>query len=80
MSKSPDHGNIGRDAGRGLAQASQGLGLALGFVLPVILIWLLGRALDGWLNSEPWLQVVGTLIGWAVGFLYVYYASQRMGR
>jgi F0F1-type ATP synthase assembly protein I len=78
MSKSPDNGGIGRDMGRGFAEASQGLGLALGFVLPVVVLWLGGRVLDGWLNTDPWAQVVGSLLGWGLGFAYVYYGSQRM--
>ena len=78
MSKSPDNGGIGRDMGRGFAEASQGLSLALGFVLPVVVLWLGGRALDGWLGTHPWAQVVGSLLGWGLGFLYVYYGAQRM--
>jgi F0F1-type ATP synthase assembly protein I len=78
MSKSPDNGGIGRDMGRGFAEASQGLSLALGFVLPVIVLWLGGRALDGWLGTHPWAQVVGSLLGWVLGFAYVYYGSRRM--
>jgi F0F1-type ATP synthase assembly protein I len=78
MNKSPDHGGIGRDMGRGFAEASQGLSLALGFVLPVIVLWLGGRAIDGWLGTDPWAQVVGSLLGWGLGFLYVYYGSRRL--
>ena len=78
MSKSPDNGGIGRDMGRGFAEASQGLSLALGFVLPVIVLWLGGRAIDGWLGTDPWAQVVGSLLGWGLGFLYVLYGSQRL--
>jgi F0F1-type ATP synthase assembly protein I len=78
MSKSPDNGGIGRDMGRGFAEASQGLSLALGFVLPVVVLWLGGRVLDGWLGTHPWAQVVGSVLGWGLGFVYVLYASQRM--
>jgi F0F1-type ATP synthase assembly protein I len=77
MSKAPQKGSFGRDASRGFAQAAQGLGLALGFVVPVIVLWLGGRVLDGWLNTAPWAQVVGTLLGWSLGFLYVLQASKR---
>ena len=70
-------GNFGREAGEGFSGASRGLALAFGFTLPVILLWLGGRAVDGALGSDPWAQIVGTIIGWVVGFFYVYYATQR---
>jgi F0F1-type ATP synthase assembly protein I len=62
---------------KGLTQASWGLSVALGFAVIVILCWLAGRALDEWLGSDPWFQVVGAVIGWLVGTLVVYYAAQR---
>jgi F0F1-type ATP synthase assembly protein I len=46
----------------------------------VIVLWLVGRAIDGWLGTEPWAQVVGAVLGWGIGFLYVYYAAQRASR
>ncbi len=62
---------------RGMAQASWGLSVAFGFVATVIGAWLVGRLLDGWLGTHPWLQVVGTVAGWALGVVVVVYGSQR---
>jgi F0F1-type ATP synthase assembly protein I len=60
-----------------MTQASWGLSLALGFVAVVMACFFIGRWLDGRLGIEPWLQIVGTLIGFVVGSLTVYYGSQR---
>jgi F0F1-type ATP synthase assembly protein I len=56
---------------------ARGLSLAFEFAGAVFLFWLIGRLVDSWLGIEPWGQVVGSLIGWAGGFLHVYYATQR---
>ncbi|CAN5519946.1 hypothetical protein BH20ACT21_BH20ACT21_17460 [soil metagenome] len=77
MSERPERSSFARDAGKGFSQASEGLALAIGFVVPVIVLWLVGRAIDGWLGIDPWAQVVGAVAGWGVGFLYVFYAAQR---
>jgi F0F1-type ATP synthase assembly protein I len=63
-----------------MADAASGLSLAFEFAGAVFLFWFLGRLLDNWLEIDPWGQVVGALIGWAGGFLHVYYATQRMQR
>jgi F0F1-type ATP synthase assembly protein I len=54
-----------------------GMSLAFEFAGAVFLFWLIGRAIDGWLGSEPWAQLVGALVGWIGGTLHVYYAVQR---
>ncbi|MBA2365311.1 MAG: AtpZ/AtpI family protein [Actinobacteria bacterium] len=77
MSERPERSSFARDAGKGFSQASEGLALAIGFVVPVIVLWLVGRAIDGWLGIDPWAQVVGAVAGWGVGFLYVFFAAQR---
>ena len=56
------------------------MALAIGFVVPVIVLWLVGRVIDGWLGIEPWAQVVGAVAGWGLGFLYVFHAAQRADR
>lgn len=58
-------------------QASYGLSVALGFVGVVMLFWFTGRLIDGWLDIEPWAQVVGSIGGWVAGVFVVYHASQR---
>ena len=67
----------GTDMAKGLTQASWGLSVALGFAVIVVVSWLAGRALDDWLGTDPWFQVVGAVIGWLLGTVVVYYAAQR---
>lgn len=66
----------GADMAKGMSEASRGLSLAFGFVIVVLVFWFIGRALDGWLGTEPWFQVAGTLIGWVLGVVTVYYSAQ----
>lgn len=73
---SPSKGS-GSDMAKGMSQASYGLSVAIGFVLVVLAGWGLGRLLDNWLDTEPWIQVVGAVIGWVGGVFVVYYAAQR---
>jgi len=42
----------------------------LGFeiAVPIVLCTYLGYKADSWLGSEPWLLVVGALVGMAVAF------------
>ncbi len=53
------------------------MSLAFEFAAAVFLFWFLGRLIDGWLDIEPWGQVVGAVVGWIGGTLHVYYAVQR---
>jgi hypothetical protein len=62
---------------KGMNQASYGLSAAFGFVAAVVGLWLVGRWLDGVLDTEPWAQVVGAVSGWALGVCVVVYASRR---
>ena len=64
---------------RGFSEASYGLAVAFGFVGVVLAGWLTGRVIDGWLEIEPWAQVVGAVAGWVGGVFVVYYASKRGG-
>lgn len=50
--------------------------LAFEFVGAVVLFWLLGRWIDGLLDSEPVAQIVGAVIGWVGGFLHLYFKSK----
>jgi F0F1-type ATP synthase assembly protein I len=36
--------------------------------VPVVLFTFLGYKADGWLGTEPWLVVLGSLLGMAVAF------------
>jgi F0F1-type ATP synthase assembly protein I len=73
----PPAGGLGADASRGMNQASRGLAVAFGFVGVVLVFFGAGRLLDKWLGTEPWLQVVGSIAGWVLGVIVVYYMSQR---
>lgn len=59
---------------KGMSQASRGLTVAFGFVIVVLVFWFAGRALDDWLRTEPWFQIVGAIVGWALGVVTVYYS------
>lgn len=59
-----------------MGEAAKGMSLAFEFAGAVFLFWFLGRLVDNWLETEPWAQLIGALIGWAGGFLHVYYATK----
>ena len=61
---------------RGMTQASWGLSIAFAFVGTVLAGFFLGRLIDRWLGSEPWVQVVGAVVGWVLGIYVVYHAAQ----
>ena len=67
---------LGASMSKGMSQASEGLSTAFSFVLVVMLFWLGGRALDGWIGTEPWFQVAGAVIGWVLGVVSVIYTAQ----
>lgn len=68
---------LGSDAARGMNQASKGHAVAIGFVLVVLLFFGAGRLLDNWAGTEPWGTVVGSIVGWVLGVVVVYYMTQR---
>jgi hypothetical protein len=68
---------FGADAARGMNQASRGLAVAIGFVLVVLLFFGAGRLLDNWVGTEPWGTVIGSIVGWVLGVVVVYYMAQR---
>lgn len=58
---------------------ARGLTLAFEFAGAVFLFWGLGWLIDNWLDTEPWGQVIGGVVGWVGGTLHVYYKSQSGG-
>ena len=44
------------------------VGMGFEIAAPVVLFTFLGYKADGWLGTEPWLLVVGSLLGMAVAF------------
>ena len=71
MEKRPRYVDLswGQDFGRGLS-------LALAFAGIFVLGWVAGRVFDRWLGTAPWGQVVGSLLGFALSFVTVYYGVQ----
>ena len=55
-----------------MAQAGEVLGVGLQFAGAIILFLFLGRWLDGVLGTEPWLLLIGVLVGSAAGFYSLY--------
>jgi F0F1-type ATP synthase assembly protein I len=49
----------------------------LSFVVAIGIGWWLGRTLDGWAGTAPWLTVVLTLFGLVAGILNVYRTLAR---
>ena len=58
-------------------QASRGHAAAIGFVLVVLRCFGAGRLLDSWIGIEPVGTVIGSIVGWVLGVVVVYYMSQR---
>jgi F0F1-type ATP synthase assembly protein I len=54
----------------------RGLSLSLAFAGIFILGWLAGRFVDHRFGTEPWGQVVGSMLGFALSFATVLYSVQ----
>jgi F0F1-type ATP synthase assembly protein I len=55
------------------AQASKYVGVGLTWALSTLLFLWLGTWLDARLHTTPWLTLVGTFVGAAAGFWYMYF-------
>lgn len=51
------------------------IGLVL--VVSVMLGFFLGRWLDGWLHTDPWLTLAGLMLGAAAGFVEIFRIAKR---
>lgn len=71
---------MGNRSGGRYTSAGAGLSLAFEFAGAVFLFWFFGRLVDNWLGTEPWAQIIGSLLGWVGGFLHVYYATKTPDR
>ena len=67
-------GSAGADMARGAAEAAQWLAVPIGLVFWVTVFWLGGRWIDQRFNTEPWAQLVGAIVGFTLGFVYVFWA------
>lgn len=54
-----------------------GMSLAFEFAGAVGLFWFFGWLADRQFGTDPWFQVVGSVIGWIGGIVHVYVAVQR---
>ena len=52
------------------------MSLAFEFAGAVFLFWLVGKLLDGWLDTDPWAQVIGGVVGWIGDIVHVYVHTQ----
>lgn len=77
QSRTPRHG--APKYGNAASNAALGLSLAFEFAAAVAMFWFVGKLVDGWADTAPWGQVVGSILGWVGGILHVYYAVQRRG-
>ena len=64
----------GAEMARGAGEAARWLAVPIGLVFWVSVFWLTGRYLDGRWDTDPWAQLIGAIVGWAVGFTYVFWA------
>ncbi|HEX2049307.1 MAG TPA: AtpZ/AtpI family protein [Actinomycetota bacterium] len=59
------------------SDAASMMSLGFEFAGAVLLFWFLGRLVDGWLGTEPWVQLAGAILGWIGGTIHVVVAVQR---
>ena len=74
MSSNKRPSSSGADMARGASEAARWLSVPIGLVFWVSVFWLTGRWIDGRWDTDPWAQLAGAVIGWAVGFTYVFWA------
>jgi F0F1-type ATP synthase assembly protein I len=55
-------------------------GLGFEIAVPVVLLMFAGYKADGWLGTEPWLFVVGALLGVTLGFYSFFKRVLQFGR
>lgn len=59
---------------KGATEAARWLSVPIGLVFWATVFWLGGRWVDDRWSTEPWGQVIGAVIGWTLGFVYVFWA------
>ena len=67
-----ERGRDGRVGKPAAAQAGEVLGAGMQFAGAIILFLFLGRWLDGVLGTEPWLLLIGVMVGAVGGFISLY--------
>jgi len=71
-----DVAKTSRDAFRTLSMSSVGLEMGISVIIGL----LFGRWVDGKLGTEPWLLIVGCMLGLAAGFKGVFRALREADR
>jgi ATP synthase protein I len=66
------HQQVGRAIGEGWGQSGAFFGSIMSGTL-------LGLLADRWLGTEPWLVVIGSLLGIYSGFTQMWHYSKKMG-
>ena len=62
----------GQEGGSSANPAGEALGVGLQFAGAILLFMFLGRWLDSWLGTEPWLLLAGVAVGAVAGFYALY--------
>jgi len=60
-------------AAQGYGQGYEYFGMALTFVIAILLFGAGGWFVDGWLNTKPLFTIIGALAGGFAGFMRIYY-------
>ena len=54
--------------GKPTLKGTEFIGLGIEMVVPIVLLMYVGYRLDAWLDSRPYLFLLGAFLGFAVGF------------
>ena len=63
-----------------LRDASPYIGLGMQIALGLVFFMAVGYGLDRWLGTLPWFTLAGSLVGMVAIFIYLFRASQTLGR
>lgn len=66
-----------RPEAKGYGQGYEYFGMALTFVVAILLFGAGGWLLDGWLGTRPLLAIVGAFVGGFAGFMRIYYQVKQ---
>ena len=71
---------LGRDGGKQLKQAVRLGSVGIELAISTVIGWLIGRWLDGKFSTEPWLSIVGLLLGVVAGFRSLFLAAKKQSQ
>lgn len=67
----PEQKNEGSGA-RGYGQGYEYFGMALTFVIAILLFGAAGWFVDGWVHTRPLFAIIGAFVGGFAGFMRIY--------